>query len=130
MTTLVNCWLLCNIVMIKKKTLGIIFNYLAVALFNKVKQVLDDGNLLLKDICDLLYKDTTVMTGVNKAFFKNTSKHTICALSSYFFLISLEKIWLLRYWDLLTWIQHFATIVCILFRVISQMKYFEDTWAN
>lgn len=53
--------------------------------FNKVKQVLDDVNLLLKDICDQLYNNTGVMTGVNKVFFKNMNKHTICALSSYFF---------------------------------------------
>ena len=44
--------------------------YLAVVLFNKVKQVLDDLNLLLNDIYSQLYDNIAVMRDLGKAFFR------------------------------------------------------------
>ena len=44
--------------------------YLAVVLFNKVKQVLDDLNLLLNDIYSQLYDNIAVMRDLSKAFFR------------------------------------------------------------
>ena len=51
-----------------------IFNFLvsyklAMTLFKKVKQVLDDLNLFVNDICGQLYDNKAVMKDVNKAFF-------------------------------------------------------------
>ena len=134
MTAVISCWLLCN--MVNKKTLWVIFKFLinwklGTALFTRVRQVLGDLNLLLNDICGQFYDKKAIMKNVKKYSFKTWSntQYVLCLVS----LNSLKKMSLLHYWDLLSWIQHFATIISVLFRSIWQMKYFKHacqlTWS-
>ena len=114
------------VIWLLQKTLWMIFNFLvsyklAMTLFKKVKQVLDDLNLFVNDICGQLYDNKAVMMWTKHSFKTWTSTQYVLCLVS---LNSLEKMSLPHYQAVLTWIQHFATIICVLFRVIWQMKYF------